>query len=261
MRHDRYIENDSGAYSILPSWVLSKVIDDERENDARFVKKHQALLLSLVGDDAFVARVVVDEPLTAAEREEWISCVRWPLVVKCGKLLISGGFDPDTITDFAEDESSFIDVPPGEYVVEVLTYLNTMNGRVFRGQWGPDRMLGAWFRRDWPGRKFPTWVASELFWSPEEDPGHEAEWQDFAGSVAAGKLQVESGPMSWVGVVVHLIPGSAKNATDLSRPEEDGFFAADAGLRQLERFPLGIPSDSDEPMVSSEVRNVIAPDA
>ena len=77
MRYDQYIENDSGAYSILPSWVVPKVIDDEGENDARFVKKHQALLQSLVGDDEFVARVVVDEPLTAAEREEWISCVRW----------------------------------------------------------------------------------------------------------------------------------------------------------------------------------------
>ena len=102
------------------------------------------------------ARVVVDEALTEAEQTEWISRVRWPLRVKCGKLLISGGFDPDTIADLAEDESSFIAVPPGDYVAEILTYLDTMNGRVFRGNWGEDGLLGAWFRRDYPDRPFPT---------------------------------------------------------------------------------------------------------
>lgn len=256
MRQDRYIENDSGAYSLLPSWAISKVLDDERENDARFVKYHQVILQSLVGDDAFVARVVVDEPLSDAEQNEWISRVRWPLKLNCGKLLISGGFDPDSIAGLVDDESSFFEVPPGDYVVEILTYLNTMNGRVHRGRWGNDGLLGAWFRRSYPDRAFPTWVASELFWVPEEDPGHEAEWQELPGSVRDGKLKIESGPMSWVGVVVHLIRESTPTA--LSKPGKDGFFEDDAGLRQLERCPMGIPSDDDEPMVSSEVREVIA---
>lgn len=250
MRQDRYIDNDSGAYSILPSWVVPKVIDDGRENDAKFVKKHQAILQSLVGDDSFIARVVVDEPLTEAEQEEWISRVRWPLKVKCGKLLVSGGFDPDTIADLAEDESSFISVPPGDYVVEVYTYLDTMSGRVHRGDWGKDGLLGAWFRRDHPGKAFPTWVASELYWAPEEDPGHEAEWKDIAGSVRAGTLKIESSPVSWVGVVIHLVRDSK---LELSMPDEDGFFPANSGLRRPDRFPLGIPSDIDEITVSSEV--------
>jgi|GEM_PF-6509727 len=151
MRQDRYIDNDSGAYSILPSWVVPKVIDDGRENDAKFVKKHQAILQSLVGDDSFIARVVVDEPLTDAEQREWISRVRWPLRVKCGKLLISGGYDPDVIAELEEDEESFIMVPAGDYVVEVFTYLDTMSGRVHRERWGKDGLLGAWFRHDHPG--------------------------------------------------------------------------------------------------------------
>lgn len=258
MRQDRYIDNDSGAYSILPSWVVSKVIEDERENDARFVKKHQAILQSLVGDDAFIARVVVDEPLTEAEREEWISVVRWPLRVKCGKLLISGGFDPDWIADLLEEPTPFISVPPGDYVVEVYTYLNTMSGRVHRGDWGADMQLGTWFRREHPGRAFPTWVASELFWAPEEDPGHEDEWNNIASSVRAGTLKIEPGPMSWVGVVVHL---TRDTSLELSTPDEDGFFPADAGLRRPTRFPLGIPSDDEEPTVSSEVRDAISPNA
>lgn len=256
MRQDRYIDNDSGAYSILPSWVVERVVDDGRENDLKFVKKHVAILQTLVGDDSFVARVVVDEALTEAEQTEWISRVRWPLRVKCGKLLISGGFDPDTIADLAEDESSFIAVPPGDYVAEVLTYLDTMNGRVFRGRWGKDGLLGAWFRRDHPDRPFPTWVASELYWAPEEDPGHEPEWRDLAGSVRAGKLRIEPGPMAWVGVVVHLVREATPS--DLSKPGEDGFFPEDAGLRRPERFPLGIPADIEGTTVSTEVREALS---
>ncbi len=256
MRQDRYVDNDSGAYSILPSYVIDRVIEDDRENDAGFVASHEAILQMLVGDSSFVARIVVDEPLTEAEETEWIARVRWPLHVPCGKLLISGGFDPDTISYLVEDESSFVEVPPGDYVVEVFTYLNTMNGRVFRKRWGDDGRLGAWFRRDFPDRAFPTWVASELYWAPKEDPGHEAVWKDIAASLRAGMLQIESKPMAWVGVVVHLIRDESPE--DLSTPQDDGFFAEDAGLRRLERFPLGIPSTFDGSTVSSEVRAALA---
>jgi hypothetical protein len=258
MRVDRFIDNDSGAYSIIPSSVIEKVIDDGRENDLKFVKKHVAILQTLVGDDSFLARVVVDEPLTEAEQNEWISRVKWPLRVKCGKLLISGGFDPDAIAELAEDESSFINVPPGAYVVEVLTYLNTMNGRVFRERWGEQYRLGAWFRREHPDRPFPTWVASELYWYPEEDPGHEAEWKNMKGSLDSGKLRIDNGPMSWVGVIVHLT--REENPTDLSELPGDGFFPEDAGLRRPERFPWGIPSDSEQVTVTSDVRELFTKD-
>lgn len=255
MRRDRYIENDSGAYSILPSWILPKVIADERENDARFVAKHQAILQALVGDDAFIVRVVVDEPLTDAEQQEWISRIRWPLRVKCGRILISGGYDPDTIAELAEDDSSFFEIPAGDYVVDVYTYLNTMNGRVLREQWGDDARLGTWFRHDHPGKAFPTWVASELFWSPEEDPGYEAEWNAISESVRAGILAIAAGPLAWVGVVVHFIRD--QNPSDLSEPDVEGFFPPDAGLRRPSQFPLGIPANVDDVTVSSEVMAAI----
>ncbi len=255
MRHDRYINNDSGAYSILPSWVLDKVIEDARENDAKFVRKHAAILQALVGDAEFVARVVVDEPLTQAEQSEWISRVRWPLRVKCGRLLVCGGFDPDTIADLEEDESAFVTVPKGDYTVEVLTYLNTMNGLVLHAEWGPDARLGAWFRRDHAGRAMPSWLASDLFWDPEEDPGHESEWRDFAASYRSGKLAIDASTTSFVGVIVHLL--REETPTDLSKPGKDWFFPADAGLRRPERFPLGIPAVGCEDTVSSEVLQAI----
>jgi hypothetical protein len=244
MRYDWFITNDSGGYSILSSAVLPRVIEDQRENDRQFVEAHEVILQSLVGDDSFVARVVVGEPLTEPEEGEWISRVRWPLQVPCGRLLISGGFDPDVLTDQADDEAAFVNVPAGECVVEVLTYLHTMNGRVLRDRWGKDALLGAWFRRDHPGRAFPSWVAAEMVRSPEEDPGHEAEWRRLTESVQTGKLRIELSPLSWVGIVVHLLPKDER--ADLSALGPDGWFAEDAGLRHPARCPLGVPTDVND---------------
>jgi hypothetical protein len=241
MRKDVYIQNDSGAYCILSSAVLPRVVEDQRENDAQFVEAHEVVLLSLVGDDSFVARVVVGEELTAQEQNDWIARICWPLKVPCGKLVVSGGYDPDVLAEILNgDSSTVVDVPPGEYVAEVLTYLNTMNGRVHREQWGDAGKVGSWFRAEHPGKPFSSWVAAELVRDPEEDPGHEAEWRDLRGSFAGGKLKIQLDPISWVGVVIHLKPRTAND--ELSEPGPDGFFSDDAGLRRPAHFPLGIPS-------------------
>jgi hypothetical protein len=261
MRSDAFITNDSGAYSILSSSVLQKAIDDQRENDAAFVEGHEVILATLVGDDSFVVRVVVGEDLTAAEKEEWIARVVWPLKVPCGKLIVSGGYDPDVLNDFVSsgrEPGGFVarfDVPPGEYTIEILTYLNTMNGRVHRERWGDDGKLGAWFRKEHPDRAFPSWVAVELVREPEEDPGHEALWKDLAGSVKNGQLKIDLDPLSWVGVVLHLRPRNAGD--ELTEMSPDGFFADDEGLRRPERFPLGIPTTVNDQESRSWLRDIL----
>ncbi len=63
------------------------------------------------------------------------------------------------------------------------------------------------------------------------------------------------GPLAWVGVVVHLFRDP--KPSDLSEPQEEGFFPPDAGLRRPSRFPLGIPASIDEVTVSSEVIEAI----
>jgi hypothetical protein len=90
MRKDVYVSNDSGGMSILSRSVLQRVIDDGRENDGAFVRAQEAILGSLVGDDSFIARVVVSEPLRPEEEQEWIAHYRWALKVPCGKLLVAG---------------------------------------------------------------------------------------------------------------------------------------------------------------------------
>jgi hypothetical protein len=256
LRRDLYLQNDSGAYSLLSSTAIPRVVADDRANDFAFVRAHEVILQSLVGDDEFVVRIVEGEALSAEEEDQWISRVRAPLKIPCGRLLVCGGFDPDTIADLQEDEASFVEVPPGDYVIEVLTYLNTMNGRVLRERaWGEEGLVGRWFRRECPGRPFPAWVASELVRYPREDPGHETEWSALADSVRSGRLSVDLSSTSFVGVVVHLLP--ANSELELTEPGPDGFFPDDAGLRRPERFPFGITTEIDDHQTRPPLRPIL----
>lgn len=258
MRKDIYVENDSGGMSLLSSSVLEKVIDDGRENDQQFVDAHEAVLGSLVGDDSFVARVVVGEPLTAAEQEQWIARYRWALKVPCGKLLVCGGFDPDALGGFVEEGEAegvgLVEVPPGHYLVDVYNYLHSMNGRVMVEDWG--EKLGTWFRRDHPGRAFPSWVAGELARDSEKDPGHEKAWNELKASVEAGTLAVETEPLDWVGFLIHLQPFDP--AAELTMPEDGAWFGPAQGLRKPERFPLGVAAvDAQDPEYRRELKDLV----
>jgi hypothetical protein len=241
MRKDVYVANDSGGMSVLSSSVIERVIDDGREDDGAFVQAHEAILGSLAGDDSFIARVVLDEPLLPEEGKEWIAHYRWALKVPCGKLLVAGGFDPTMLGEWIEDPehdgTRAIAVPPGHYVADVYTYLHSMNGRFLcEDAW--NEKLGAWFRRDHPGRAFPSWVAGELSRSPEDDPGHEKEWKNLAESVASGALVVETTPLDWIKFLIHLRPFDA--SVELTPPSEGAWFGADQGLRKPQPFPLGV---------------------
>src|SRR5262249_54957734 len=134
MRKDVFVQNDSGGLSLLSSSIVDRVIDDRRENDLQFVLDHQVILGSLVGDTPYLGRVIVGEPLTADEDQQWIARYRRALELPCGRLLRCGGFDPDVIAQWrdsgASDHIREVAVPPGRYLVDVYTSLHTMNGRV-----------------------------------------------------------------------------------------------------------------------------------
>jgi hypothetical protein len=243
MRRDAYVENDSGGMSLLASAVVERVIDDGRENDAEFVKNQEVVLGSLVGDDSFIARVVVGEPLTADESGQWITRYRTALVVPCGKLLVCGGFDPGELGDWVEEGEcasvQVFEVPKGHYLVDVYTYLHSMNGLMIASEeWG--EKVGAWFRRDHPGRAFPSWLASELSVMRDDDPGHEEKWADLPAAIRSGALAIETQPLDWVSFLIHLQPFDASAA--LCAPEEGEWFGAGQGMRKPTVFPLGVPA-------------------
>jgi hypothetical protein len=272
LRHDEYLgTNDSSTYSIISWSAIPRLIEDRTEHHCWFVDRHEVILQELVEDDSFVVRVVVDEPLTEQEQQEWIARVRWPLTLPDGKLFLAAAFNSDWLRYLVEREHKApVQVPPGDYLAEVLTYFPTGNAMEMRDLWvegappgswaerytarligsddglgtpaGPP--LGAWFRRDHPGRPFPSWAASHLQWYPENDPGHEQDWRAGAAAIRDGRLKVEPEPSNWVGVLVHLLRRDA--GVELSTPKPDGWFPPDEGLRWLERCPLGLPTAVEE---------------
>jgi hypothetical protein len=261
MRQDVYVGNDSGGLSVLSSSVVERVVDDARNDDKQFVAAHEAILGMLAGDSAFVARVVVGEALTADEQEQWIAHYRWALKVPCGRLLLCGGLDPDGLAQWLENgESGYVRevaVPKGHYIVDVYTYLHTMNGRVITGDVWKEK-LGAWFRRDHARRAFPSWVAGELCMFPDEDPGHEKQWGDITSAVETGQLNIETEPLDWVGFLFHMQPFDARST--LTPPGDDGWFAAEEGLRKPARFPLGVPADTRDPVYRAALEELIGAD-
>jgi hypothetical protein len=261
MRHDVYVGNDAGAWSLLSSSVVEEVVEDYGRNAGTFFEKQRVIGSLLVGDQSLLVRVVEGEPLTDEEREQWVAHFRWGLHVPCGRLLVTGGFDADVLAAWRDEGGNEdggnpreVAVSPGHYLVDVYTYLPTMNGRAFcRDVW--KEKLGAWFRRDHPARAFPSWVAAELLRSPEGDPGHEDDWGDVAASVRSGKLVVETDVLDWVGFLVHLQPWD--DAAALSTPEDPGgWFGAGQGLRRPEGFPLGVPAHAKD---ASFARHALRP--
>ncbi|MGH7463443.1 MAG: hypothetical protein ACREMA_20740, partial [Longimicrobiales bacterium] len=140
-RRDVYVQNDSGGFSIIPSSAIARIIEDNRNDDLSIVVDHQAILVSLYGDDSFPARVVIGGALTADEDAEWIARATWKLNVPCGKVLLCGGFDPRLLDDWQHNGNDWdgsvqpLEVPPGNYLVDVYTYRQTINGRFLDENW------------------------------------------------------------------------------------------------------------------------------
>lgn len=242
LRSDVYIQNDSSGFSIVPSSAVDRIIADDRNNDRAIVLDHQAMLMALYGDDSFPARLVVGGSLTADEDAEWIARATWKLRVSTGTVLLCGGFDPRTLSDWRETGDDWegavhaLDVPAGDYLVDVYTYRPTINGRFIEESW--PMPVGAWFRKEHPGRDYPGWLVDELEQMPDLDPGHEAEWSEGDGPVHL----VDESRRRVIGYLVHMQPWDA--SATLSTVPEDGWFEPEAGARVPPRFPLGLPTDA-----------------
>jgi hypothetical protein len=137
MRRDVFIENDSGALSVVAADALDAIIDDGRSDDESFVRNFKALLLELYGDDSMPVRIVVNEPLTGDEEAQWLARASWRLDTTDGRLLVMGGFDPDVMASWKEATGGkadgrgvgVIDAKPGAWRVDVYAHVGSMNGR------------------------------------------------------------------------------------------------------------------------------------
>lgn len=244
MRKDVYITNDAGSWSVVAADAVERIVDDYRNDDKKFVEAYEAALFAIEGDDSNVVRIVVDEPLTEAEEREWIAVSRWRLKASGGKVLVSGGFDPDCLAEWQTDgETGYvkeIDVPPGDYHLSFYTYLHSMNGAVWQEDFYGKPLLpklAPWFRRDHAGRSLPTWLLAQL---SDEDLDDNDEWKPIVETIKSGRIVIEREPLHWIGYLFHLMPFLPE--MELDKPENAWLDSRD-GLRVPATFPLGITTD------------------
>jgi hypothetical protein len=210
-------------------------------------QQHLVIAQELVQDDAFTARVVVHDELRSDE-DGWLGRVTGILHIPCGKLLLCAGFDPDALDDFSQmGQNEFIhpiEVPPGDYQVDIYTYVNSING----GFCLPDAVkLGAWFRASYPGTPFPLWLAAICEQEPEQDPGYEDLWAEMEDATEDSRLRFDLDPTALIDFVIQLRPLSKNILLSPIAETEDGFFAPDTGARLPTQFPLGVRSSTLPP--------------
>jgi hypothetical protein len=245
MRRDVYIENDSGGFSVVAADAVDAIIEDHRNDDARFVTGHKALLLELYGDDSMIVRIVVDEPLRDDEQAQWLARASWRIDTTDGRMLAMGGFDPDVLSWWKDGGGqgdgrgvALFEAAPGSWRVDVYAHVGSMNGRAVIDE-ETGETAGAAFRRSHPGRSFPLWLAKHLEYSGDEDPGHEELWKDVRASVAAGTLSLDMASGDPVGMLVHVTPLQG----EMGPPPEEIWVGRSENARLPDPFPVGLPSE------------------
>jgi hypothetical protein len=247
MRRDVYIENDSGGFSVLAADAVDAIIEDQREDDFKFVESHKAMLIELYGDDSMPIRIVVDEPLTQEEQDQWVARYSWEIATSDGRMIAMGGFDPDVLSWWKESgEADHADgrgvgtftAAPGRWRVDVYAHGGSMNGRVILSEEATEKP-GAAYRRSHGDRPFPLWLAKMLEFSGEDDPGYEELWNDVKANMKAGTLAIDVESGDAIGFLVHV----TRPTTKIGDPPKHVWIDRSTNARQPSVFPLGLRSE------------------
>lgn len=244
-RVDLEVYNEATGFMIASAGLHGQDfsgVDSEDQEWLQAIKDGVFLPFTLVQDDPFTIRVVVDEPLSPREQDEWVGHSRHKLRVPDGRLVVIGGGPEYLWGEDMEEFTRFLDVPPGDYLAELYTYYQGINGSYCLNRAGPSEPIGGYFRRTRPGEAFPLWLHNECADDPEADPGHEEEWQG-----KESDYETEQPP--YVGFLLRLSsPGEAPELP----PMEDGWFEIGVGARRPARCPMGVLADHLVPQDEEE---------
>lgn len=238
-RDDLSVYNEATGFMVTSKGLCGRDFSGVDSEDTEWddaVKDGVFLPFELVQDDSFIIRVVLDEPLSAQEQDEWVGCTRHKLRVPDGKLTVVGG-GPEYLWGEDMDEfSRFLDVPPGDYLAEVYTYYQGVNGSYCLNEVEPIEPIGTYFRRTRPGEPFPLWLRNECAGDPDADPGSDEEWE----------ADYDAEQPAYVGFLLRLTPlGEVPEMA----ATEDGWFKAGQGARRPAACPLGVVADHLVPQV------------
>ena len=260
MRQDMYLYSDSGTFAVYTLGLGGRDRANVADNLRGAVQDGLIVPLGLAQDDDYNVRLLVDEALTEIEAAEWVGRVDWFLRVADGKLALQGYFSDDFDQDYLlEDESlRIIDVPPGDYHVELYTYFPQLNAE-YCLRAADDEPIGTWFRRTRPDDDFPDWLKIWLTEDePEADPGHEDSWEAFAESDAYGELLDRVGDtVCYIDFLLRLTPldeAETPFVLDDNTVDSGGWFLLTLNARKPERCPLGLIADlPPEPTADADV--------
>ena len=228
MRRDIHVPNESDGFVFTSAGMGGKGISPGDRGWAEAVRDCALLPLSIESEDAANVRIVVDEPLDAAELGEWVGVVRSGLRVPDGKLALCGGSVYLLETQpWVEEFVRFVEIPAGEYRATLYCYASAPNGRLCVERSGSEEPLGAWFRRTRPAHAMPPWLHNLCINDPSLDPKHRKEWK--RATLKAGGSVVD--------FLLHLEP--VRDALSSAPLNEEGVMEA-AECRKPEPFPLGI---------------------
>lgn len=240
---DISVYNESTGFSLHPRSMGGLDREALDKDLIESVRAGLVIPVELVQDDPLLVRLVLGD-LSQAEEEEWVGRIVWKLQIPCGSLAVEGGLDPRTTDE--DDFVQFLDVPAGDYRVEVLTYLHGVNGDYCIGDLLRKEPLGAWFRKTRPNTAMPIWMKLMLSEEPEGDPGHEEEWEKFSeylDGLSMKKYDQLLDENQMIDFVVRLTR-LEDDGLELVVGDE-GWFAIDTGARKPELCPLGIRFGSD----------------
>lgn len=172
---DLEVYNEASCWTICPTRLdhLDSEALHSEEGWSDAVHAGAVIPILLADDSAFSCRVVVGRELSGAEQTE-VMRLRWWLELPEGGLTIAGGTEfaqGEFTVDEGEEFHHQLDVPPGRYRVDVLTYAAGINGEL-----GLDEPIGSWWRRTRPEQPFPRWLELACAWAPDRDPGHDDHW-------------------------------------------------------------------------------------
>ena len=233
MRRDMHVPNESDGFVFTSAGMHGKGISPGDRDWAEAVRHCALLPLAVESEDAASVRIVVDEPLCAAEQGEWVGVVRSGLRVPDGKLALCGGsvylLEKQPWT---EEFVRIVEVPAGDYRATLYCYASAPNGRLCAERAGPEEPLGAWFRRTRSGQAMPSWLHNLCIHDPSLDPGHHKQWKratlkpgrpvvDFLLHLESGRDEISSAPLNPEGVM---------DATECRKPDPFPLGIATAGL-------------------------------
>ncbi len=153
-----------GGSSLTPQILPELLQNGDEKVINQLLGEGICLPLFFPGDCALDGAIFILGDLTLIEEQEWIGRIQSKLKIPCGKLLVvCGGGSPEDFEGAIAgngingytDYFCVLDVPKGDYLVEVLAYVSSMSVDFYFEENEP---LTEWFYRTRPGEILPQWL-------------------------------------------------------------------------------------------------------